>query len=94
MLIPTIHVAAIRLIVVSAVPESTRGRALAAMGSVTQTAGYAGTALAAPLVVAVGPAGALAVAGIGTLLAATLTLLTYSTRQAQGNHRRVDVRRR
>lgn len=76
-----IQVAAIRLIVVSAVPDSTRGRALAAMGSVNQTAGVAGTALAAPLLVATGPAGALAVAGIGTLLAAGLTLLLNSRRR-------------
>lgn len=69
-----VQVAAIRLVVVSAVPDGTRGRALAAMGSVNQTAGVAGTALAAPILVLVGPAGALTVAGAGTLLAAILAL--------------------
>lgn len=68
-----VQVASIRLIVVGAVPEHTRGRALAAMGSVNQTAGVLGTALAAPTLALVGPPGALTVAGTGTVLAAALT---------------------
>lgn len=43
------------------------------MGSVNQTAGVIGTALAAPVLVAAGPAGTLVVAGMGTLVAAALT---------------------
>ena len=74
----------------SAVPDTTRGRALAAMGSVNQTAGVAGTALAAPLLVAVGPAVALAVAGIGTLLAAGLSLLMNSRRRGVRNRSDTD----
>lgn len=73
-----VQVAAIRLIVVDAVPDNTRGRALAAMGSVNQTAGVVGTALAAPTLALVGPAGALIVAGAGTLIAALLTAMVRS----------------
>lgn len=64
------QVAAIRLIVIGAVPDDVRGRSLSTMGSVNQTAGVLGTAIAAPVVAGLGPSGTLVIAGAGTILAA------------------------
>lgn len=65
-----IQVAAIRLIVVDAVPSEVRGRSLSTMGTVNQTAGVLGTAGAGLALAVPGPAGTLVVAGAGTVLAA------------------------
>lgn len=65
-----IQVAAIRLIVVDAVPSEVRGRSLSTMGTVNQTAGVLGTAGAGLALAVLGPAGTLVVAGAGTVLAA------------------------
>ncbi|WP_402843829.1 MFS transporter [Microbacterium sp. GXS0129] len=69
------QVAAIRLVIVGEVPEDARGRSLSTMGSINQTAGVVGTAVAAPALALVGPAGLLVLAGLGTILAATATSL-------------------
>ena len=68
-----IQVAAIRLIVVDAVPSEVRGRSLSTMGTVNQTAGVLGTAGAGLALAALGPAGTLVVAGAGTVLAAVFS---------------------
>lgn len=72
-----VQVASIRLIVVDAVPDDVRGRSLSTMGSVNQTAGVVGTALAAPALGAMGPAGLLIVAGCGTLAAAAISAAVH-----------------
>ncbi len=70
------QVASIRLIVIGAVPEHVRGRSLSTMGSVNQTAGIVGTAAAALVVAGVGASGTLMLAGIGTLFAAAITVVS------------------
>ncbi|PRQ11802.1 MFS transporter [Corynebacterium sp. 13CS0277] len=61
-----VQVAALRLIVVGAVPESTRAHALSTMGTVNTTAMLAGYVVGAPVVHTLGARTALIVAGVGT----------------------------
>ncbi|MBO9624868.1 MAG: MFS transporter [Microbacterium sp.] len=75
------QVAAIRLIVIGAVPDDLRGRSLSTMASVNQTAGVLGTAAAAPVVAGLGPAGTLVLAGAGTLLVG-VTAAAFRSRSA------------
>lgn len=70
-----VQVAAIRMVVVSSVPAETRGRSMSTMGSINQSAGVLGMLFASPVVGLVGAAGALVVAGAGTIGAALIMAL-------------------
>lgn len=61
-----LQVGALRLVVVAAVPEEAKPKALSTMGSVNSSAMFAGYLVGAPVVAAVGPAAALIVSGLGT----------------------------
>lgn len=66
------QVAALRLLIVFAVPEAVRPKALSTMGTVNTSAMLVGYLLGAPVVNLLGPAMALIIAGVGTL---TVTML-------------------
>ncbi|GAB20081.1 putative drug resistance transporter [Gordonia effusa NBRC 100432] len=63
-----VQVAAIRLVIVDAVPEATQPRALSTMGSVNTAAMLCGFMLGAPVVAALSPPSGLILAGVGTAL--------------------------
>lgn len=60
------QVAALRIVIVGAVPEGVKPKALSTMGSINSSAMLIGYIIGAPLVSTIGPAAALVVSGIGT----------------------------
>lgn len=75
-----VQVAALRFVVMGAVPEDAAPKALSAMGSVNSSAMLVGYVVGSPIVAAAGPAAALVVAGVGTLMINALGLASRAAR--------------
>lgn len=75
-----LQVAALRLVITSAVPAEMQPKALSSMGSVNTSAMLVGYIIGAPIVTAVGPALALVISGSGTALLTALAPLVRNLR--------------
>ncbi|MGO2165416.1 MFS transporter [Corynebacterium casei] len=75
-----LQVAALRLVITSAVPAEIQPKALSSMGSVNTSAMLVGYIIGAPIVTAAGPALALMISGVGTALLTALSPLVRNLR--------------
>jgi len=75
-----LQVAALRLVITSAVPAEMQPKALSSMGSVNTSAILVGYIIGAPMVTAAGPALALVISGVGTALLTVFTPLVRNLR--------------
>lgn len=75
-----LQVAALRLVITSAVPAELQPKALSSMDSVNTSAMLVGYIIGAPIVTAVGPALALVISGSGTALLTVLSPLVRNLR--------------